>query len=294
MEDLSTCSCTGMRYCSSCMPSERVQNIIKGNVILRKVEDIITNQSTELRLSSCSFLQLKEESLALCTDCGNVFQISHLISCCDDHNTLSPESVKVEGFFFLRDGISAEDEDSLLHKLDTVYPWKDSQSGRRKQEYGPKKNFKKKKLNLSDVNGIPAPLKPLIAAVESFALEKTGESFEIAEANILDYSPERFSSFDPHVDDTWIWGRRIVGANLLTDCPFTFVSSEGLCVTALLPRRSFFIMSGKSRYEWMHGIRPGSFKGRRISITFRELSDEVKNTYPDICESIVRNAQLFF
>ena len=38
----------------------------------------------------------------------------------------------------------------------------------------------------------------------------------------MDYSPERGSSIDPHIDDCWIWGERIVQLNLLADCVLTF------------------------------------------------------------------------
>lgn len=33
----------------------------------------------------------------------------------------------------------------------------------------------------------------------------------------LDYSPERGSAIDPHLDDWWLWGERLVSVNLLSE-----------------------------------------------------------------------------
>ena len=48
--------------------------------------------------------------------------------------------------------ISVEEEQKVLRDLDKV-PWDVSQSGRRKQNYGPKANFKKRKVKLGSFQG---------------------------------------------------------------------------------------------------------------------------------------------
>lgn len=293
MEEVPKCSCTGLRYCAICRQSDRVQSILKGNVSLRKPEEIIHHQFTDVRASSCSFLELNPVTFFLCADCGGIFSSTSCLKCCTDHESLPSADIKLEGFFVLRDGITEAEEKTLIDSLDQHYEWKDSQSGRRKQDYGPKRNFKKKKVKPADSPGMPSVLRPIFSIASRFALDMTQENFEIAEANVLEYCENRLSSFDPHIDDTWLWGRRIIGVNLLEDCPFTFVNSAGVSVCVLLPRRSFFILSGKSRYDWMHGIHPDHVRGRRISITLRELSDEIRVNDPAACAAIVNSAKVF-
>lgn len=43
------------------------------------------------------------------------------------------------------------------------------------------------------------------------------ESFSPVEQCNLDYDPERGSAIDPHWDDWWLWGERLVSLNLLSD-----------------------------------------------------------------------------
>eukprot|EP00796_Vickermania_ingenoplastis_P005124 gene5124-3678_t len=258
-----------------CVESERVQRIIRGSVPMRGPEDAINHQYTEQRASSCSFLQVKDATEWICIECKRAFTTQNCLRCCDDHNGVSATPTTVAGFFIEQNSISEPDELQVVDALDHRYSWKDSQSGRRKQEYGPKKNFKKKKLKLPETRGVPLALKSLIDKAAKFARDCTGEEFRLAEASALEYTEARSSGFDPHIDDTWLWGKRILGANLLADCPFTFVGPSGFSVNVLLPRGALFLMSGASRFEWMHGVHPDCISGRRISITMRELSDEI-------------------
>ena len=51
--------------------------------------------------------------------------------------------------------ISEVEETQLIHELDLKIPWSTSQSGRRKQNFGPKANFRKRKAKLGDFCGYP-------------------------------------------------------------------------------------------------------------------------------------------
>lgn len=293
MEELRECCCSGLRYCQKCLDTERVRKIKMGDVELRSPGDVILNQFTETRTSSCSFLKLMPVSLNFCPECGNVFDSGCLLENCSDHTSFFPSKVQIDGFFIMRDGVTEEEEKLLVENFDKNMVWKQSQSGRCKIEYGPKRNFKKKKVKLPDTPGMPKALEHLFTHISQFAAKNTRRDFQIAEVSILDYLEDRLSSFDPHVDDTWLWGGRVVGVNLLSSVVFSLVNSEGVGVNAVLPRRCFFMMSGKSRYEWMHGIHPCHIRGRRVSITFRELSDEIILQRPEICESILNAAKTF-
>lgn len=286
------CRCSGVRFCAACVSSDRVQLLQSGAVDLRSPAEIISNQSSELRTSSCLFSQVRETSLFFCIDCKKVFELCGPIRACTDHAGARCAHLRIDDFFVMREGLCIEDEQKLISSLDNA-EWKDSQSGRRKQEYGPRRNFKKKKVNLPVVPGVPKALKTLLEAASAFAVQCTRNEFVLAEASVLEYTDAKMSSFDPHVDDTWLWGPRIVGVNLLEDCVFSFVNAAGEAVNALLPRRCFFLMSGDCRYNWMHGIHPTSFVRRRVSVTLRELSLGIKEDQPEICDAILANAKLF-
>ena len=115
--------------------------------------------------------------------------------------------------------ISESEEIQLVKDLDLL-PWDSSQSGRRKQNFGPRANFKKRKVKNGPFRGFPACSRfvqdrfshcPLLAgycAVEQCSIE---------------YRPETGAAIEPHIDDCWIWGERIVQLNLLSDTALTCV-----------------------------------------------------------------------
>lgn len=87
----------------------------------------------------------------------------------------------------------------------------------------------------------------------------------------LEYVPDRGSSIDPHIDDSWLWGDRLVTINLLSDTYLTFTNNTEQLLVPLL-RRSLIIVSGKARYCWEHSISREHIVSRRLGITLRELS----------------------
>ncbi|KAG8343377.1 alpha-ketoglutarate-dependent dioxygenase alkB 4-like protein [Trypanosoma vivax] len=184
----------------------------------------------------------------------------------------------MRGLMVSPDFVSDIEEDYLLRFFDGAHHsrWKVSQSGRRKQDYGPRANFKKRKLKKGDGNGMPIQLKDIITRVNQFISNETMKRYQTIEVSVLEYSTKCGSSIDPHIDDTWLWGDRIGGLNLLEDVVLTLVDSKGTVATVFVPRRSFFLLSGESRYNWMHGIRSEDIKSRRISMTFREFADNLE------------------
>lgn len=53
------------------------------------------------------------------------------------------------------------------------------------------------------------------------------KTFETVEQCSLEYTSERGSSIDPHIDDCWIWGERIPTLSLLTDSVLTLTKFSG-------------------------------------------------------------------
>jgi len=142
------------------------------------------------------------------------------------------------------------------------------------QDYGPKVNFKKKKLSVQNFSGLPSYSQLL---VDRFLSYDCLQSFVPVELCNLEYLPERGSSIDPHLDDSWLWGERLVTLNLLSDVFMTFNDDcrhPGVVVRVCLPRRSVVVISGTARNVWKHAIRREDIRARRIAMTFRELSSE--------------------
>uniref|UniRef100_A0A3B4BMP9 Fe2OG dioxygenase domain-containing protein n=2 Tax=Periophthalmus magnuspinnatus TaxID=409849 RepID=A0A3B4BMP9_9GOBI len=177
------------------------------------------------------------------------------------------------GVLLWEDFISAEEEAELVSHMDQS-TWNLSQSGRRKQDFGPKVNFKKKKVRVGHFTGLPAQSCKL---VERMHQEQSLKDFSPVEQCNLDYSPERGAHIDPHLDDTWLWGERLVTVNMLSDTTLTLSLQQGeaeLHVAVPLPRRSLLVLSGPVRHTWKHAILRAHISQRRVCSTFRELSAE--------------------
>ena len=135
-------------------------------------------------------------------------------------------------------------------------------------------NFKRKKLKLGAFNGLPAFSRPLVKRMRS-EVAIGQQDFHPVELCNLEYVPERGSAIDPHCDNTWVWGERLVTLNLLSSTILTFSSpSQPILIHVPLPQRSLVIVHGLARYDWLHEIRRKHIISRRLAITLREFSRE--------------------
>ncbi len=144
------------------------------------------------------------------------------------------------------------------------------------QDFGPKVNFKRRKLKLGAFTGLPAFSRPL---VERMRRNSANEllNFDPVELCNLEYLPERGSAITPHRDDSWLWGERLVTVTLLSHTILTFSPSPSqplLEIHVPLPRRSLVIVRGLARHSWLHAIHRRHVVSRRLGITLRELSEE--------------------
>ncbi|VVC95368.1 unnamed protein product [Leptidea sinapis] len=140
-----------------------------------------------------------------------------------EHPNHEGHSIEFPGVFILLDFITQEEENDLMTCIDEV-PWDTSQSGRRKQNYGPKTNFKKKKLVLGKFDGFPQFSKYI---QDRFNCVDLLEGYEVIEQCSLEYDPNKGASIDPHIDDCWVWGERIVTVNCLSDTALTMTPYKG-------------------------------------------------------------------
>ncbi|XP_032460287.1 alpha-ketoglutarate-dependent dioxygenase alkB homolog 4 isoform X1 [Phocoena sinus] len=205
------------------------------------------------------------------------------------------------GVTLIEDFVTPAEEAEMVRLMDRD-PWKLSQSGRRKQDYGPKVNFRKQKLKTAGFRGLPSFSREV---VRRMGLYPVLEDFRPVEQCNLDYCPERGSAIDPHLDDTWLWGERLVSLNLLSPtvlsmsreapgslllclapsgfpqapvegatAPGRSVPCREVEVAVPLPRRALLVLTRAARHQWKHAIHRRHIGARRVSATFRELSAE--------------------
>ncbi|KAJ1530553.1 hypothetical protein ONE63_005441 [Megalurothrips usitatus] len=139
------------------------------------------------------------------------------------HPNHDGEPVDYPGIFIKMDWLTEEEEKKLVTGMDEM-PWDISQSGRRKQNFGPKCNFKKRKMKLGDFNGFPSFSK---FVQDKFSDVPILEGYLTIEQCSLEYDPSKGASIDRHIDDCWVWGERIVTVNLLSDSVLTMTPYNG-------------------------------------------------------------------
>lgn len=128
------------------------------------------------------------------------------------------------------------------------------------QNFGPKCNFKKRRVRTDTFSGYPAFTKYL---QERFNSVDILQGFHTVEQCSLEYSPERGASIDPHIDDCWIWGERIPTLSLLIDSTLTLRKFSG-------PETKYNLVDQKS-YPLQVGVDGRVKKDEEIRKEFAEL-----------------------
>ncbi|KAM8991657.1 alpha-ketoglutarate-dependent dioxygenase alkB homolog 4 [Ara ararauna] len=131
----------------------------------------------------------------------------------NEHSEFAGWAFPFPGVLLMEEFISEGEESEIVELMDRD-DWKPSQSGRKKQDYGPKVNFKKQRLKAGSFTGLPSFSKKIVAQMEACSV--LGGFLPVEQCN-LDYMPERGSAIDPHFDDWWLWGERLVSLNLLSE-----------------------------------------------------------------------------
>ena len=222
-------------------------------------------------------------------DCGNKAFIQQFSDHRIHHNMepliQSKHFLPINGIFVKPEVIDANYESLLIRKMDSI-EWTDSQSGRRKQDFGPKVNFKKQKLNFSQFSGLPDFDIQLLVQIKQQMSHCFLQDFIAVEVCHLEYNSLRGSSIDPHFDDFWLWGPRLITVNLLSPTILNLVLPQQQSVSGptgdptepririVLPQRSLLVLWDDSRFKYQHSIQSNDINGRRIAITYRELSPQ--------------------
>jgi len=251
-----SCGCKGARFCGVCKESDRVKT---------------------LQFASAESEQLFEYNCFVFKD-GGVFYSPKLnfLSSMDEIyervmevRSSQAEDFKLDGITLFEDFLSVEEEAIMVEQIDQA-EWVLSQSGRRKQDYGPRVNFKHKKVKVDRFVGVPVYADLVLSRLTSINIDKFGNyrPFELCN---LEYERVRQSAIEFHRDDVWIWGERLISLNLLDRSVMTFENREKkFIVFVYMPRRSLLLFGGEARYLWRHGIFSRHIENRRIALTMRE------------------------
>lgn len=125
-----------------------------------------------------------------CDRCGDkAFLESNYPGHLENHDEISnlDQFVTIKGVSVRNEVISKDEELTLVESMD-CHPWIDSQSGRRKQDFGPKINFKRKKINFTNFTGLPCYDMQLFDGIRlSEPVKEVLDGFEPVEICHLEY-----------------------------------------------------------------------------------------------------------
>jgi len=185
-----------------------------------------------------------------------------------------------KGVQVIRNFLTPEEHDKVVALILENEKFTDSQSGRKKVDYGPRVNFRKKKIKLPPTFiGFPSYVKFIIDRL----YEKC--NFKTHEVLFLEYEPERGAHIDPHLDDEWAWGEQIINLNLLSPTVLTLANSKNE-IAVTLNCGDLMVLTKEARHVWTHEIKQEHITEHRLCITVRDISKEVQELRPDIVKQL--------
>lgn len=160
------------------------------------------------------------------------------------------------------------------------------------QNFGPKCNFKKKKMSSGNFIGFPKFSQFVQNKLSTVPLL---QGFQTIEQCSLEYNPNRGASIDPHIDDCWVWGERVVTVNVRGDSVLTMtpladkdkfrynldlappqfkecVSTSNIVVRIPMPARSLIVLYDQARYNWEHSVLREDVTEHRVCLAYREFT----------------------
>lgn len=266
------------------------------------------------------------ESYVLCPDCNKIYPGWDVNKTLSEHLNKHKNIIGIEspGILVKLNFISTAEGKDLMKELDNIQ-WQGSQSGRRKQNFGPKTNFKKRKLQNGTFNGFPKFTKFI---QQRFKDIKLLDNFQTIEQCTLEYNPEKGASIDPHIDDCWIWGQRVVTVNCLGDSVLTlskykgdetkynldlvncyqnhlicdllddknFAKYDNFVIRVPMPNLSLIVLYGPARYQFEHCVLREDINERRVCLAYREFSPTYLEGGDDYDKGLIvtQNAQHFW
>ncbi|SPP85657.1 alpha-ketoglutarate-dependent dioxygenase alkB homolog 4 [Drosophila guanche] len=278
MNTIRPCGCKGVRTCLSC-----------------EKDFLIAKPSLHEQ-----FQQL--EPWSYCIQCERLYSGWDTTAVQVDHQQHDKvKGLPLPGVLVQEQFLSKDEGAKLIADLDALR-WDISQSGRRKQNFGPKTNFKKRKLQIGTFSGFPKSTEYVQRRFDEVPVLR---NFQTIEQCSLEYEPSKGASIDPHVDDCWIWGERVVTVNCLGDAVLTltvyeeqqagkynldmvaeyenellepllpeeqFSAFKGKVLRIPMPNLSLIVLYGPARYQFEHSVLREDVVERRVCIAYREFT----------------------
>ncbi|XP_071877331.1 alpha-ketoglutarate-dependent dioxygenase alkB homolog 4 [Bombus fervidus] len=299
METVRSCGCKGIRSCLLC-----------------EIEHKIVKPNLKTHFEKCS-------SYVYCPNCDKSWP-GWDADLYKNHPYHRGTAIEFPGVYIKLDFLNPWEINSLKNALEKI-PWEVSQSGRRKQNFGPKCNFKKRKLRLGSFDGFP---KSTQFVQQKFCQVPMLNNFQTVEQCTLEYDPQRGASIDPHIDDCWIWGERIVTVNVMGNSVLTMSpyhgpdtkynlesvaeystilegfefdtndkneSNKDIVVRLPMPEGSLMVLYDSARYKWEHCVLREDITSKRICLAYRELTPPYlcTSTNNEIVKELLKRASVF-
>ncbi len=260
-----TCVCQGIRWCAACThPQLRREHGMHAPFLL---------------------------PAALANGPPSVNSDDSIVHAFDPSRQCAPTAPSLRGLRVVPDFITTEEAIDLLSQIE-ARPFEPAQSGKGKQHFGPRINFKKQRVTRPAAEPLPDYAKLIERRVrrccalddsslpDAADLQRALAAFRGDDLFVLRYAPERKSNLDLHIDDIAAYGELIADLSLESDSTLTFVDvpqtdssrTEPTIVRVPLPARSLALLFGPARYRWHHGVLAYDIHARRTSITLRSIS----------------------
>ncbi|XP_040575949.1 alpha-ketoglutarate-dependent dioxygenase alkB homolog 4 [Lepeophtheirus salmonis] len=189
------CGCKSFKTCFAC-------------------EKDISNDTTKKYESLTQSLRSSSTGV-YCPDCRSIYPGWEISPSCQLHP--SPIVNSFSGIQIIPNFINSKEQHDVLKGLDQL-PWDPSVSGRRKQNFGPRANFNKRKAKNGPFHGFPLCtqfIQKRFNEIESL------QGYQVVEQCSIEYRKGTGAWIEPHVDDCWIWGERIVQLHVLSNSVLT-------------------------------------------------------------------------
>jgi hypothetical protein len=207
----------------------------------------------------------------------------------------------IPGLFVYEDFITEEEESMILYGIDAIdmLPWKLSKLNGKHigKRWGVHCNLRDRRVDAPE-NPLPDILQQIVLPKLKRLIYQNGKKNTTIpnEANSIDYRRKQGHWLQDHVDDRKLSKEVIFNLSLIGDCYMTFkniAKHRNIAVPkqrVLLKRRCLQIITGKSRYDFTHGITNSDLlSDQRISITMRE-SPLTKSKSKSKLKSITKSA----
>ncbi|CAH8526862.1 unnamed protein product [Schistosoma guineensis] len=185
---------------------------------LRVFENYQPTQTTEVHADSFQTVVPGKIFSGIICEVGNGDNVS--IKCSDGVHKFFLSSIRAP-----RPQTSSKEDDSSVQRgrirplYDIPYVFEAREVLRQfvgKQDYGPKVNFKRQKVQIGGFDGLPAYPRFLITRYNDLIKESKSLRPEFLPVELcnLEYKSDRGACIVPHYDDSWLWGDRLVTVNL--------------------------------------------------------------------------------